>query len=93
MFVSLPTGFGKSLCYGLLPLVFDLKRFGDVSIQRSIVIVVSPLIALMRDQVQSFAEKGLKKLGVSPKKALQKKRKLGSWYSSALRISYLHGEV
>ena len=55
MCLSLPTGFGKSLCYGLLPLVFDLKRFGDVSIQRSIVIVVSPLIALMRDQVQSFA--------------------------------------
>ena len=23
VFVSLPIGFGKSLCYGLLPLVFD----------------------------------------------------------------------
>ena len=26
VFVSLPTGYGKSLCFGLLPRVFDLLR-------------------------------------------------------------------
>ncbi len=25
-FVSLPTGFGKSMIYGVLPMVFDKKR-------------------------------------------------------------------
>ena len=49
MFVSLPTGFGKSLCYMLLPLVFDYLRVESDG--KAIVVVVSPLIALMEDQV------------------------------------------
>ena len=50
VFVSLPTGFGKSLCYSAasLPYAFDQLR---TTARQSIVIVVSPLIALMRDQV------------------------------------------
>ena len=48
-FVSLPTGYGKSLCYGVLPWVFhELSRN---STKRSFVIVVSPLISLTADQV------------------------------------------
>ena len=48
VFISLPTGSGKSFCFAVLPLAFDnlYQRVG------SIVIVVSPLIALMKDQVQ-----------------------------------------
>ena len=42
VFVSLPTGYGKSLCYALLPSVFDAKR-GLVE-KTSIVMVVSRLI-------------------------------------------------
>ena len=47
VFICLPTGSGKSLCFSVLPYAFDYlhKRVG------SIVIVVSPLIALMKDQV------------------------------------------
>ena len=48
--ISLPTGFGKSLCYILLPRIFDLLRGVE---NKCIVIVVSPLIALMKNQVAS----------------------------------------
>lgn len=46
-FVVLPTGYGKSLCYGALPFAFDELEKGE----SSIVIVVSPLTAIMKDQV------------------------------------------
>ena len=57
VFVSLPTGYGKSLCYAALPYAFDQLR---ATSKPSIVIVVSPLIALMKDQVSGYSAKGLK---------------------------------
>ena len=56
VFVFLPTGFGKSLCYILLPRIFDLLRGVE---NKCIVIVVSPLIALMKNQVASITKIGL----------------------------------
>ena len=49
VFICLPTGSGKLLCYSVLPYAFDdlLNREG------SIVVVVSPLLALMKDHVSS----------------------------------------
>ena len=55
--ISLPTGSGKSLCYSILPKVFDRVKKRPKS--SSIVIVVSPLISLMNDQVRSLATKGI----------------------------------
>ena len=55
VFISLPTGYGKSLCFALLPYIFDTIRGVE---NKSIVMVVSPLIALMKDQVATFAAKG-----------------------------------
>ena len=49
VFVSLPTGTGKSLCFALVPHVFDELLGYQQS--TSIAIIVSPLIALMKDQV------------------------------------------
>ncbi len=43
VFVSLPTGSGKSLCFCVLPEVFDEIRISPGSL---LVIVVSPLVAL-----------------------------------------------
>ena len=52
VFAILPTGYGKSLCYACLPWVYD-EVFRNVSHSESnsIVIIVTPLIAIMKDQV------------------------------------------
>ena len=48
VFSVLPTGYGKSLCYGCLSWLFD--KICD-SPEPSIVIVVTPLTAIIEDQV------------------------------------------
>ena len=53
--MALPTGSGKSLCYCLLPKAFDFLRLTSQS-AKSIVVIVSPLIALMQDQVCAMEE-------------------------------------
>lgn len=55
VFVSLPTGSGKSCCYGCLPLAFNSLRKSS----SSVVVVISPLKALMLDQTQIFNAKGI----------------------------------
>ena len=59
VFVCLPTGFGKSLCYHTLPFVIDhkLSLAGQEGARSSAVIVVSPLIALMEDQVSGLRKR------------------------------------
>ena len=55
VFVSLPTGAGKSICYAILLLLFDTIR----KTKGSIVNIISPLLALMKDQARIFNEKGI----------------------------------
>ena len=63
VFVSLPTGSGKSLCFAALPYVFESLRKAnsrDQPFHLAIVICVCPLSALMQDQVAKYGERGLK---------------------------------
>ena len=64
VFVSLPTGYGKSLCYTLIPRIFDMLRSED---KASIAIIISPLISLMQDQATIFNQKGISSICVSHK--------------------------
>ena len=59
VFVCLPTGYGKSLCYQTLPFVLN-KQVQSARTSNSAVIVVSPLIALMEDQVCGLKRRGVK---------------------------------
>ena len=56
VFAILPTGFGKSLIFQLFPRLAK----GAPNSEKSTIIIVSPLILVMRDQVQQH-----KKLGFS----------------------------
>ena len=56
----LPTGSGnsgKSLCCCLLP--YESSRFSQRGEQKSVVLVVSPLISLIKDQVRAIEEKNM----------------------------------
>ena len=57
VFVSLPTGFCKNLIYVCLPLLFHKLRCKLKP--SSIVIVICPLIAMMKDQVERFKSLGI----------------------------------
>ena len=58
VFVAFPTGFGKSICFGCLPLFSRLAGHNQ-GVVKSIVVVVSPLLTLMEVQVSSFNSRGI----------------------------------
>ena len=60
VFVNLPTGYGKSLIYQALPLVLDVTRNSTGH-----VVVISPLVNLMKDQVESLQKLGIPAISLS----------------------------
>ncbi len=56
--VIMPTGMGKSLCFQIPALVLAAREDPDAS-ARGLTIVLSPLVALMKDQVDALCRKGV----------------------------------
>ena len=58
VFVSVPTGYGKSLIFQMLPFCasFILERLGKAAAGVPSVLVVSPLLALMQDQAHKLRQ-------------------------------------
>ena len=66
VFVSLPTGYGKSIIYAVLPMVFNILKFNGkiyqdlcvlcyciviiLDVTNSILVCISPLTAIMQEQ-------------------------------------------
>lgn len=51
----LPTGYGKSLIYQLLPFMFDMYSLADErGLSSSFILVISPLNAIMIDQISKL---------------------------------------
>ena len=57
VFVALPTGYGKSVIFGVLPAAFDVLR-GHTE-HKSIAIIITPLAALMKDMKDKFVPRGV----------------------------------
>ncbi|KAL3870211.1 hypothetical protein ACJMK2_038290 [Sinanodonta woodiana] len=70
VFVLLPTGFGKSLTYILVPLLLDELYPGKVHTA----VVVSPLKALMADQVKFLRSHGIKAMAITEETSVKEIR-------------------
>ena len=69
VFLSSPTGSGKSLCFEIAPYVLDKmkKGFGDEEdIIETVCVIVTPLISLMQDQVTALRKKHVAAICVGP---------------------------
>jgi bloom syndrome protein len=86
VFVLMPTGGGKSLCYQLPALIK-----GDFAMKTTI--VISPLISLMQDQVQHLLEKNVKAGMISSKaSADDNKQTINLFRDGFLQLVYLSPE-
>ena len=60
VFVNLPTGYGKSLIYQLAPFVVEEVSRKEGKNRTAIVLVISPLVSLIKDQVKNLQKMGIK---------------------------------
>lgn len=72
VFAVLPTGFGKSLVYGVFPLLKDEieSTSSPNSHTKSCAIIISPLISIMKNQVQIWRDRGIPSVHVTTKEKM-----------------------
>jgi superfamily II DNA helicase RecQ len=81
-FVLMPTGGGKSICYQIPALIFD-----------GLALVVSPLIALMKDQVDALKVNGIEAAYINSTQSYQEQEAiLAKARSKQLKLLYLAPE-
>jgi ATP-dependent DNA helicase RecQ len=81
-FVLMPTGGGKSICYQIPALIFD-----------GLTIVISPLIALMKDQVDSLRVNGIEAAYLNSTQSVQEQEEiLTQAKNRKLKLLYLAPE-
>jgi superfamily II DNA helicase RecQ len=86
-----PTGAGKSLCYQIPAIAFpELDRTqGRAPENAGLTIVVSPLIALMKDQVDALQKRGISADSIDSTKSWDQQREIyAKIRNSQLRILY-----
>lgn len=87
VFVLIPTGGGKSLCYQLPALVKGGKT-------RGVTIVISPLISLMQDQVQHLRDRNINAAMISSRGTTEEKHAaIRELTSGQLDLVYLSPEM
>ena len=78
-FVSLPTGFGKSLVYQVLPFCAERLLRGQFTQKTPVVVIVSPLVSLMYDQVAQLSSKNVRALCISGDQDAPLESNAASW--------------
>ena len=101
VFVNLPTGYGKSIVYQAAPfcwdyleaLASDMAFTGDAEIaEKHTAIVVSPLVSLMSDQVQTLNNRGIKARSLT-QDIMKDKREMDRIYSGDFSLLFASPEV
>ena len=82
-FVSLPTGFGKSLVYQVLPFCAERLLKGQITQKTPVVVIISPL---MYDQVAQLSSKNVRALCISGDQDVSQVRRPGLLKYTVTRI-------
>ncbi|KAK9464120.1 P-loop containing nucleoside triphosphate hydrolase protein [Lipomyces oligophaga] len=87
VFVLMPTGGGKSLCYQLPALIYSGRTKGTT-------IVISPLISLMQDQVEHLVSKNIRAAMINSRgDAAERRQVLQLFQSGQLSLLYISPEM